>query len=56
MRRNGYTREELQRLAQDRGDLRVLIGGLYPRRGYRLLSKSLTAYFLLIIIDIIIMI
>jgi len=35
MRRNGYTWGELQRLAQDRDDWRVLIGGLCPRRGYR---------------------
>ena len=35
MRRNGYTWGELQRLAQDCDDWRVLIGGLCPRRGYR---------------------
>ena len=35
MRRNGYTWGELQRLAQDRDDWRVLIGGLCPRRGFR---------------------
>ena len=35
MGRNGYTWGELQRVAQDRDDWRVLIGGLCPRRGYR---------------------
>jgi len=30
MGRNGYTSAELQRLAQDRDDWRVLIGGLAP--------------------------
>ena len=35
MRRNGYMWGELQRLAQDRDDWRVLIGGLCSRWGYR---------------------
>jgi len=34
-RRNGHTWGELQRLAQDRDEWRVLIGDLCPRRGYR---------------------
>ena len=35
MRRNIYTWGELQRLAQDCDDWRVLIGSLCPRRGCR---------------------
>ena len=35
MRRNSYMWGELQQLAQDRDDWRVLIGGLCPRWGYR---------------------
>lgn len=34
MRRYGYTWGDLQRLAQNRDDWRVLIGGLCSRRGY----------------------
>ena len=34
-RRNSYMWGELQQLAQDRDDWRVLIGGLCPRWGYR---------------------